>query len=53
MNDTMDIRVVGIENAPQGMAFVWREAPTPSYIVDEARLTKNLEILARDRKSVV
>ncbi|MBR1761186.1 MAG: carboxynorspermidine decarboxylase [Schwartzia sp.] len=32
------------------MAKVWAEAPTPSYIVDEARLTKNLEILARVKR---
>ena len=43
-------RVVGAAAAPPGMARVWAEAPSPSYIVDEARLTKNLEILARVKK---
>ena len=49
MSDTT-IRIMGAEEAPRGMARVWAEAPSPSYIVDEARLTKNLEILARVKR---
>ena len=48
--DSANIRVVGAANAPEGMLRVWREAPTPAYAVDEARLTRNLEILARVKR---
>ena len=50
MNESLKEKIVGVEAAPPSMARVWAEAPTPSYIVDEARLTKNLELLARVKR---
>ncbi len=47
MRENNNVRVMGLEAAPPGMARVWAEAPSPSYIVDEARLARNLSILAR------
>ncbi len=39
--------IIGVSEAPAGMASVWAEVPTPSYIVDGARLEHNLRILAQ------
>ena len=50
MRDNNNVRVMGLEAAPPGMARVWAEAPTPSYIVDEARLTHNLSVLAQVKR---
>ncbi len=50
MNEKDNIRVVGLEDAPSGMAAVWAEVPSPSYVVDEARLIRNLSVLAQVRK---
>ena len=50
MNENKSVRIVGLNDAPPGMARVWAEAPTPSYIVDEARLTHNLSVLARVKR---
>ena len=50
MMEITNPRVVGVEAAPTGMARVWAEAPSPSYIVDEARLTRNLSVLARVKR---
>ena len=50
MNENKSVRIVGLNDAPPGMARVWAEAPSPSYIVDEARLTHNLSVLARVKR---
>ena len=50
MNENKSVRIVGLNDAPPGMARVWAEAPSPSYIVDGARLIRNLEILARVKR---
>ena len=50
MNENKSARIVGLNDAPSGMARVWAEAPTPSYIVDEARLTRNLSVLAQVKR---
>lgn len=50
MQEAEGAAVVGLSEAPRGMARVWAEAPTPSYVVDEARLTENLLCLARVRR---
>lgn len=50
MDESLKEKIVGVEVAPQGMSSVWAEVPTPSYIVDEARLTRNLSVLARVKK---
>lgn len=50
MNENKSVRIVGMNDAPPGMARVWAEAPTPSYIVDEARLTHNLSVLAQVKR---
>ena len=50
MNEKKSVRIVGLNDAPSGMARVWAEAPTPSYIVDEARLTRNLSVLAQVKR---
>ncbi len=42
---------IGLEAADRPrMERVWREVPTPSYVVDEARLRRNLECLARVKR---
>ena len=50
MNENKSVRIVGLNDAPSGMARVWAEAPTPSNIVDEARLTRNLSVLAQVKR---
>lgn len=37
-------------SVPEGMEKIWKEIPTPSYVVDENRLKDNLEILAGIKK---
>lgn len=46
-NETNQSHVVGLDEAPPDTDRIFAEVPTPSYVVDEARLTRNLEILAR------
>lgn len=50
MNENKSVRIVGLNDAPSGMARVWAEAPSPAYIVDEARLTHNLSVLAQVKR---
>ena len=50
MRENNNVRVLGLEAAPPGMARVWAEAPSPAYIVDEARLTRNLSVLAQVKR---